>query len=99
MMIKVKLILISLFGLTMSGCSMTRMAANQTTSILVRAMPAYDRETHLEFAEQAIAGNLKLLEGLLERSHCLSLRLLEAQTRLTLDRERGGDMGCCLLVA
>ena len=45
---------------------MTRMAANQTTSILVRAMPAYDRETHLEFAEQAIAGNLKLLEGLLE---------------------------------
>ncbi|UCE18624.1 MAG: hypothetical protein JSV84_17530 [Gemmatimonadota bacterium] len=45
---------------------MTKMAANQTTAILVAAMPAYERETNLEFAEQAISGNLKLLEGLLE---------------------------------
>lgn len=60
------MVLMSLFGLMMTGCTMTRMAADQTASILMRALPAYDRETHLEFAEQAIAGNLKLLEGLLE---------------------------------
>jgi hypothetical protein len=45
---------------------MTKMAANQTTSILVQALPAYERETNVEFAEQAIASNLKLLEALLE---------------------------------
>jgi hypothetical protein len=42
------------------------MVANQTTAILLKATPAYDRESDLELAEQAIAGNLKLLEGLLE---------------------------------
>ncbi|MCH7760142.1 TRAP transporter TatT component family protein [candidate division TA06 bacterium] len=42
------------------------MAADQTTAIIVKAMPAYDRETDLELAEQAIAGNLKFFEGLLE---------------------------------
>ena len=35
---------------------------------MVKAMPAYERETNLEFAEQAIVGNLKQLEGLLEVS-------------------------------
>jgi len=59
-------ILIPLIGLLIAGCSMTRIAANSTTSVLVRAMPAYERETNLEFAEQAIVSNLKLLDGLLE---------------------------------
>jgi len=45
---------------------MTKMAANQTTAILVKATPTYDRETDLELAEQAIVNNLKMLEGLLE---------------------------------
>jgi hypothetical protein len=45
---------------------MTKMTANRTASILVMSMPAYDRETNLEFAEQSITGNLKLIEGLLE---------------------------------
>jgi hypothetical protein len=48
------------------GCSMTKMTANQTVAILVESMPAYDRETNLEFAEQSITGNLKMIEGLLE---------------------------------
>lgn len=45
---------------------MTRMAANQTSGIIIGATPAFDRETDLELAEQSIAGNLKFLEGLLE---------------------------------
>ena len=59
-------ILIFLFCLMTTGCSMTKMAANQTTAILVKATPTYDRETDLELAEQAIVNNLKMLEGLLE---------------------------------
>jgi hypothetical protein len=59
------------YGLTIAvliviGCSMTKMTANQTASIMVKSMPAYDRETNLEFAEQSMAGNLKMVEGLLE---------------------------------
>lgn len=49
-----------------SGCSASRLAANQMTLNVVRAMPAYDRETDLELAEHAAAANLKFLEGLLE---------------------------------
>ncbi len=59
-------ILMCLFFLMTIGCSMTKMAANQTTAILVKATPAYDRETDLELAEQAIVSNLKMFEGLLE---------------------------------
>ena len=59
-------ILTCLFGMMIAGCSMTKMAANQTTAILIKATPVYDRESDLELAEQSIAGNLKLLEGLLE---------------------------------
>ena len=49
-----------------AGCSMTRMSANQTAAILVKASAAYDRESDLEFAEQSGLSNLKMLEGLLE---------------------------------
>ncbi len=48
------------------ACSMTKMAANQTTAIIIKAAPAFDRESDLELAEQAILSNLKVLEGLLE---------------------------------
>ncbi len=49
-----------------SSCSMTKMAANQTTAIIMKATPAFDRESDLELAEQAMLSNLKMLEGLLE---------------------------------
>lgn len=55
-----------LLCLMATGCSMTKIAANQTTAILVKAAPTYDRETDLELAEQAGLSNLKMLEGLLE---------------------------------
>ncbi|MFC1714753.1 TRAP transporter TatT component family protein [Candidatus Poribacteria bacterium] len=45
---------------------MTNFTANRTTMILVKAAVAYDRESDLELAEQAIPSNLKMLEGLLE---------------------------------
>jgi tetratricopeptide (TPR) repeat protein len=49
-----------------TGCDVTKMAANQTTEIFVKAAPTYDREADLELAEQAGLSNLKMLEGLLE---------------------------------
>jgi tetratricopeptide (TPR) repeat protein len=47
-------------------CSMTQFAANQTTEVLLRAAPTYDRESDLELAERSSLSNLKMLEGLLE---------------------------------
>lgn len=61
-------VILGLMGLVIDGCSISKMAARQTTEMVIRAIPAYDRETDLELAEQAIASNLKLLEGVLEGS-------------------------------
>jgi len=47
-------------------CSMTQLAANQTTKVLLSAVRTYDRESDLELAEQSSMSNLKMLEGLLE---------------------------------
>ncbi len=55
-----------LLSLYLSGCSMTRLAARQTAAIMLRALPVYERETNVQFAEQSIAGNLKMMEALLE---------------------------------
>lgn len=49
-----------------ASCSMTRIAANQTTEIMIRAIPSFDRESDIEFAEKSSMSNLKLIEGLLE---------------------------------
>jgi hypothetical protein len=57
---------ILLISLVTADCSMTRLAANQTTEVLVRAAPTYDRESDLELAERSSMSNLKMLEGLLE---------------------------------
>lgn len=65
-MLVVRIALVCLFGVLLSGCSLTRLTARQTAAMIIRAAPAYDRETDLELAEQAIVGNLKLLDGLLE---------------------------------
>ena len=55
-----------LLCLTATSCDRTRMMADQTTAILVRAAATYEKESDLEVAEQAILGNLKMLEGFLE---------------------------------
>ena len=66
------------------GCSMTRMAAKQTTAVMLLAAPAYDRESDPVFAEQAAAGNLKTMEGLLEVTpDDADLLLLTSRTAVT----------------
>jgi hypothetical protein len=65
-MSKRAILIICLLFLIAAGCSMSRMSANQTAAIFVKAAVAYDRESDLEFAEQAGLSNLKMLEGLLE---------------------------------
>ncbi len=52
--------------LLLTTCSLNRLAINQSIDLLKQSRPALERETDLELAEAAIAGNLKLLEGMLE---------------------------------
>jgi hypothetical protein len=61
-----QLIIIFIFGLMITRCSINRIVVNHTASILVKAMPAFEKETNIEFAEQSIGAHLKLIEGLLE---------------------------------
>jgi hypothetical protein len=61
-------LLILSVALLLSGCSMTRIAANQTALILLQGMAAYERETDITLAEKALPANLKMIEGLLEVS-------------------------------
>ncbi len=57
---------VTLICLLTVGCSMTRLAADQTTKVLLKAAPTYDRESDLELAERSSLSNMKMLEGLLE---------------------------------
>jgi hypothetical protein len=54
------------FLLFMSGCSLNRLAVRQLTPVLQNSADAVYEETDLQLAEQALASNLKLLEGLLK---------------------------------
>ena len=63
LVLKQAIIAICLICLIAAGCSMTRMSANQTVSIFVKASVAYDRESDLEFAEQAGLSNLKMAKA------------------------------------
>jgi hypothetical protein len=51
-----------------SGCDLAKLAADQTADVLVRAEPSVEREEDIGIAENAIAANLKLFEGLIEVS-------------------------------
>lgn len=57
---------VGLAVLSAAACNMTKFAATQTTAVLIQAVPSYDRESDLEFAEQTSLNNLKMMEGLLE---------------------------------
>lgn len=50
--------------LVVSGCSLQKIAIRSTTGILYRGIDAIYQEPDLKIAEQAIASDLKLLEGL-----------------------------------
>lgn len=55
-------ILIILF----TGCSLERLAVRSTTGLIENSLEATEEETDLILAEQSIASNLKLLEGMLK---------------------------------
>jgi tetratricopeptide (TPR) repeat protein len=75
------MMVILLILLLTASCSMTRFAADQTTKVLLKAAPTYDRESDLELAEQSSISNLKMLEGLLEVTpHNADLLLLASSS-------------------
>jgi len=53
---------------TITGCSFKHMAVNMTADIMVEGAPAFEEENDLILAEQAIGGNLKVLESFLKVS-------------------------------
>ncbi|MGD9898189.1 MAG: TRAP transporter TatT component family protein [Calditrichaceae bacterium] len=64
---KFKRIILTLITiLILSGCSMNRIVVNQMIPVLKNSADALYEETDLKIAEQALASNLKLLEGLLK---------------------------------
>ena len=57
---------IFLLCLSLTGCSLNRIAARTTASIIDTGLPAIYREKDPQFAREALPGNLKLMEVLLE---------------------------------
>lgn len=61
------LILLCCLVLTgIAACSPGNLAIRASIDMALRAIPAYDRERDVEFGREAAAGQIKLLEGLLE---------------------------------
>jgi hypothetical protein len=52
--------------LLLSGCSIERLAVRSTGGLLENSLAAIEEESDLVIAEQSIASNLKLLEGLIK---------------------------------
>jgi predicted anti-sigma-YlaC factor YlaD len=48
-----------------SGCSLQRMALDQTAGILKETMPAFERDWDFELVADALPANIKMLEGFL----------------------------------
>ncbi len=51
-----------------SSCSLNRIAANTTAGVMVNASKTFNEESDLDWAEAAMPGNLKMIEGLLVSS-------------------------------
>lgn len=65
MLCGVKLLVPVLFAVIASGCSLQKLAVNQTADVLYEGSIAMDREPDPVFAEQAIPASLKTLETFL----------------------------------
>lgn len=61
-----KIIILSLLVGLSSSCSFNRFIVGQMTPVFKTSMDAFYEESDLQLAEQAIAANLKLLEGMLK---------------------------------
>ena len=62
---KIKIVTLSVILLLFSGCSINRLAMRSVSNIIEYTLQAFYEERDPEFAEEAIAGQLKMLEGLL----------------------------------
>ncbi len=58
--------ILSTFVILFTGCSIERLAVRSTTGLIENSLEAIEEETDLILAEQSIASNLKLLEGLIK---------------------------------
>lgn len=61
-----RVLLCSLLITLASGCSLQRLALDQTAGILKGAMPAFESEWDFELVEAALPANIKMVEGFLE---------------------------------
>ncbi len=50
----------------LGGCSLQRMAVNQTAAILRQSLPAFETEWDFELVEAALPANIKMVEGFLQ---------------------------------
>lgn len=58
--------LTSIFLILFTGCSIERLAVRSTIGLIENSLEATEEETDLILAEQSIASNLKLLEGMIK---------------------------------
>lgn len=65
-MSRLLLLTIAAGTLLLAGCSLKRMALDQTAGILKDAMPAFERDWDFELVATALPGNIKMIEGFLE---------------------------------
>ncbi len=56
----------TIFLVLFTGCSLERLAIRSTTGLIENSLEATEEETDLILAEQSIASNLKLLEGMIK---------------------------------
>ena len=62
-------IIFILFFIFISGCSIKRITVNATSTFMSDVVDVFFEEEDIEFAEQAIPANLKLLDGLIKASN------------------------------
>jgi len=55
-----------LISLIITGCNMTRLAANSTVDVFATAAPSFEKESDVELARVSGMANLKVIEGLIE---------------------------------
>ena len=70
--------LLSILPLALTGCSLNRLAAKSTASIIDKGLPAVYREKDPQFARESLPANLKLMEVLLESDPGNQTLLLDA---------------------
>lgn len=66
---KIKIFILFLLILSLTGCSIKKMTINATGTFMEDIVQAFFEEEDIDFAKQAIPANLKLLDGLIKGSN------------------------------